>query len=212
MKRNLFFLLSAFVCLALFFAGCGKTGPAGAVGPAGAQGATGAAGVAGPTGPEGNANVMVDTFTLTNSQWAYNSQYSLETSPGSYTEYFTRYHDVTLPAITQGIIDSGMVLAYFVPNPLLSTINWTQLPFQFLDGSEEFFYNVVFTTLPGKVELGYFFQQINSGATIPTLSTYNIPTYTFRLVVISGSLAAQMKQGNVDVGNYSQVQHFLNLP
>lgn len=211
MKRNFFFLLCAFACLALFIAGCGKTGPAGAVGPAGAQGATGPAGSAGPTGPQGNANVMVDTFTLTNSQWLYNSQYSLETSPGSYTEYFTRYHDVTFPAITQGIIDSGMVLVYFVPNPIVSTVNWTQLPFQFLDGSEEFFYDVAFTTLAGKVELDYFFQQVNSG-TIPTLSTFNIPTYTFKLVAISGSLAAQMKQGNVDVGNYSQVQHFLNLP
>ena len=212
MKRNLSFVLSGFVCLALLFVGCSKTGPAGATGPAGPQGVTGAAGPTGPTGPQGNANVMVDTFTLTSSKWTYNSQYSLETSPGSYTEYFTRYHDVTFPAVTQGIIDSGMVLAYFVPNPLVSTVSWTPLPYQFLDGSENFFYDVVFQISVGKVELGYFFQQINPTATLPTLSTYNIPTYTFKLVAISGSMAAQMKQGNVDVGNYSQVQHFLNLP
>ena len=208
MKSNVSFLL----CLALFVASCSKTGPAGPAGPAGAQGSTGATGVAGPQGPQGNANVMVDTFSLTSSQWAWNSQYSLETAPGSYTEYFTRYHNVTLTSITQGIIDSGMVLAYIIPNPLVNTVNSTPLPFQFLDGSETFFYDVAFQVSLGKVELDYFFQQISPTATIPTLSTYNIPTYTFKLVVISGSLAAQMKQQNVDVGNYSQVSHFFNLP
>ena len=209
MKLNLSIALSYFVCLALFAVGCGKTGPAGAVGPAGAQGATGAAG---PVGPKGNANVMVDTFTLKSSQWVYNSQYSLETSPGSYTEYFTRYYTATFPAVTQGVLDSGMVLAYFVPNPLVSTVAWIPLPYQFLDGSENFFYDVVFQPAVGKVELDYFFQQINSTATIPTLSTYNIPNYTFKLVVITGSLAVQMRQQQVDVGNYSSVQHFLNFP
>jgi len=196
-------------------AGCGKTGPAGPAGPAGAQGSqgsTGATGPGGPKGPEGNANVMVDTFTLTSSKWAWNSQYSLETAPGTYVEYFTRYHDVALPAVTQGIIDSGMVLAYFIPNPLTIPVNWTPLPFQFLDGSGNFFYDVVFQVSVGQVELGYFFQQINSAGTLPVLSTYTIPTYTFKLVVISGSLTAQMKQQNVDVGNYDQVSHFLNLP
>ena len=215
MNRNVSFLFSGLACLALIFAGCSKTGPAGPAGAQGSQGSTGAAGPAGPQGsqgPEGNANVRVDTFTLTNAQWAWNSQYSLETAPGSYTEYFTRYHDVTLASITQGIIDSGMVLAYFVPNPLVNTNNWTPLPFQFLDGSQNFFYDVVFQVSVGKVELGYFFQQINAAASLPTLSTYTIPSYTFKLVVISGSLATQMKQQSVDVGNYDQVSHFLNIP
>ena len=195
--------------LVLLIVGCSKTGPAGATGPQGAQGATGAAG---PQGPEGNANVMVDTFSLVNSQWAWNSQYYFETSPGSYTEYFTRYHDITLPAVTKGILDSGLVLAYFVPNPIADTAQWAPLPYQFLDGSGNFYYVMAFQTFVGKVELEYFFEQINPSGTLPVLSTFTIPTYKFKLVVISGSLAAQMRQQNVNYSSYGQVSHFLDLP
>lgn len=204
-----------FVGLILVFVACSKTGPAGPAGSQGAQGAAGAAGstgATGPQGPKGNANVMVDTFTLVNTQWIWNSQYSLETSPGSYTEYFTRYYTATIPALTQGVLDSGLVLAYMVPNPLANTANWAPLPFEFLDGSDNFYYYFAFQTYLGQVELDFFFQQINPSATLPVLSTYKIPNYQFKLVVITGSLAAQMKQQNVDVGNYSQVKHFLNLP
>ena len=210
--RNLSYVLLGLMGLALLVVGCGKTGPAGPAGPAGPQGAQGATGATGSQGPEGNADVMVDTFSLTSSQWIYNSQYSLETSPGSYTEYFTRYHTVTLPALTRGIIDSGLVLAYFVPNPLVDTAQWTPLPYQFLDGSANFYYTVAFETYVGSVELEYFFQQINTAATIPVLSSYTIPTYKFKIVLLTGSLAAQMKQQGVDVNNYGQVSHFLNLP
>src|ERR1700740_1532619 len=57
------------------------TGPAGPVGPQGPQGARG-----------GAANVSTDVFTVTGANWLWNSQYVYETSPGSYTEYFTRYY------------------------------------------------------------------------------------------------------------------------
>ena len=191
--------------------GCSKTGPAGATGPAGPTGAAGAAGPQGPQGPEGNANVFVDTLTLTSSQWIYNSQYSFETSSGSYTEYFTRYHDITDSAVTQGVLDSGQVLAYFVPNPIANTAQWAPLPYQFLDGSGEFNYNVVFQTYVGKIELGYFFSQVVANPTIPTLSTYNIPTYHFKIVVMTGTISTAMYRAGVDVGNYSSVSKFLGL-
>ena len=77
----------------------------------------------GPPGPEGDANVRVKTFSLTSSQWIWNSAYSFETSPGSFTEYFTRYADITFNSLTQGILDSGMVLAYFTANPSTTPIN-----------------------------------------------------------------------------------------
>jgi hypothetical protein len=218
MKRKLTFLLPGVVCLAMLLSSCGKTGPAGPAGTQGTQGVQGATGAAGgtgatgPAGPEGNANVLDTTFKLTTSQWIYNSQYSMETTPGSYLEYFTRYYDVTFPAITQGVLDSGLVLAYMVPNPIANTNQWAPLPYQFLDGSGDFYYVVVFQTYLGKVEMDYFFQQIVANTSLPTLSTYDIPTYTFKLVVITGSLATQMKQQNINTGNYSQVRHFLNLP
>ena len=136
---------------AILFSGCSKsTGPACATGP---QGTTGATGAAGPTGPQGNAYVLVDVFSLTNSQWIYNSQYSLETSNGSYTEYFTRYHDVTDSAVTQAILNTGEVMVFFVPNPIVDTNQWAPLPFQFVDGSNIFTYNVAFETMPYTVRL-----------------------------------------------------------
>ncbi len=113
-KQRLFSsLVIIFATISILAAGCSKTGPAGATGPTGPAGPQGAPG---PQGPEGNANVLVDTFTLTNSQWAYNSQYYFETTPGSYTEYFTRYHDVTDSAVTQSILNTGEVMVFFVPD------------------------------------------------------------------------------------------------
>ena len=90
--------------------------------------------------------MLVDTFTVTNTQWLFNSQYSLETSPGSYTEYFTRYYDAVDSAITADILATGMVLVYFNPNPLVSATHWTPLPYEFLDGSESFTCNYAFET------------------------------------------------------------------
>jgi len=215
MTRNFSLVLAALVGLTFLVVGCSKTGPAGPAGPAGPQGPQGAQGATGSTGaqgPQGNANVFVDTFSLTNAQWAYNSQYYFEVSPGSYVEYFTRYHDITLPEVSRGILDSGLVLAYFNPNPIANTDQWAPLTYEFLDGSADFYYVMAYQTFLGEVEMEFFFQQINTSASIPNLATYKIPTYKFKVVVISGSLAAQMKQQGVDVKNYGQVNHFLNLP
>jgi hypothetical protein len=218
MKRTLFFVWPGLVCLALLVYGCSKTGPQGATGATGPAGSTGSAGPAGPkgdtgaTGPEGNANVMVKTVSPTNTQWIYNSQYSLETSPGSYVEYFTRYYDVAFPALTKGILDSGLVLVYVNPNPLVSTTQWLPLTYSFEDGSGDFNYVIGYSTSVGSVELDYFFQQIVPNSTIPVLSTYDIPTYSFKLVAISGTLATSMNNQNINTGNYSQVSKFLNIP
>ena len=192
----------------ILFTGCSKSsGPAGATG---AQGATGAAGPAGPTGPQGNANVLVDVFSLTNSQWIYNSQYSLETSNGSYTEYFTRYHDVTDSAVTQTILNTGEVMVFFVPNPIVDTNQWAPLPFQFVDGSNIFTYNIAFETMPSTVRLHYFFTQLQNG-TIPNLATFNIPTYKFKIVVISGTISTAMQQAGIDKSDYNAVSAYLGL-
>jgi hypothetical protein len=193
-----------FAAISILAAGCSKTGPAGATGP------SGAAGPAGPQGPQGNANVLVDVFSLVNSQWTYNSQYSLETSSGSYTEYFTRYHDVTDSAVTQAILNTGEVMVFFVPNPIVDTNQWAPLPYQFVDGSNIFTYNIAFETMPYTVRLHYFFTQLQAG-TIPNLSTFNIPTYKFKIVVISGTISTAMYKAGIDKSNYAAVSTYLGL-
>jgi len=164
----------------------------------------------GPQGPEGNANVKVDTFTVANAQWLYNSQYSMETSPGSYVEYFTRYYDRTESTITQDILTSGMVLVYFTPNPIVGPA-WDALTYQFLDGSGDFYYVVAANVTVGQVELDYFFQQIVANSSLPTLYNYDIPTYRFKVVVVSGQIAAYMLSHHIDFKNYSAVSRLTGL-
>jgi hypothetical protein len=120
---------------------------------------------------------------VTNSQLLWNSSYSFATSPTSYTEYFTRYCDFSVPAITQSVLDTGSVQVFFNPNPLANTNQWLPLPYSFLDASGNFNYVVGYATSVGQVELDLFFQQIVAGATIPSLSTYTFPTYDFKVVV-----------------------------
>jgi hypothetical protein len=175
----------------------------------GSSGATGPAGAQGPQGPTGNANVQVDTFTLTNSQWLYNSYYSLETSPGSYTEYFTRYYDAPFSAVTSDILTEGMVLVYFTPNPITSTVQWVPLPYQFADETGSFTYNIAFETMVDTVRLHFFFQTLNTAHPTPTLSSYDIATYQFKIVAVSGSIAQGLLTAHVDLADYAAVSRFI---
>jgi hypothetical protein len=208
MKRlphlSIFFLLA----VTLSLTGCSKS--SGPVGPAGAQGSTGAAGVQGSPGPEGNANVQVKTLSVTNAQWLWNANYEFQTSPGSYTEYFTRYYDAAFSEVTQGILDSGMVLVYFIPNTIDNDNQWAPLPYQFTDESGYFNYEMAFETMPGKVRLHFFFVPLNASATIPTLSTYDIVTYKFKMITLSGSVVTSMNKAHVNWNNYAAVSNFIS--
>ena len=127
------------------------------------------------------------TFSLGNANFAWNSTYVYNTSTGSYTEYFTRYHVVSIPAITQQVLDSGSVEVYFNPDPSVNTNHWEHLPYRFLDGFSGFYYVLAPQTKLAQVEIDFFFEQINASATIPTLSTYPVPTYKFKVVVTPSS-------------------------
>jgi hypothetical protein len=189
---------------AILFSGCSKSS-----GPAGATGATGATGPAGPTGPQGNANVVVDTFTLVSSQWLWNDNYILFTGGGSYTEWFTRYYKATFSAITQGVLDSGMVMVYMTPN-MLNNNQWSPVPYTF-DTGDGYSYDFVYVTSPGTVELEFYFSDETNTATPPTLSTYVMASYTFKLVAVTGSIATSMQKSKIDHSNYAQVANFLGL-
>jgi hypothetical protein len=206
------------ILFSLFFlalsTGCSKTGPigpAGAAGYAGATGASGAQGAQGPQGTEGNANVLVDTFSVTNAQWLWNSNYEFQTSPGSFGDYLTRFYNAADSAVTEGVLDSGQVLVYFTSDAINNPNQWSPLPFQFTDASGNFNYEITFETNVSSVELHYFFVQLVSTATIPTLSSFVIATYKFKIVAMTGSISTAMYHAGVDVGNYSAVSKFLDL-
>jgi hypothetical protein len=129
----------------ILFAGCSKS--------SGPVGATGAAGSAGPIGPKGNANVVVDSFTVSNSQWLWNDNYILYTSGTTYTEWFTRYYKVAVSAVTQGVLDSGMVMVYMTPN-INDNSQWSPVPYSF-DSGDGYSFNFVYVTSPGGIELEF---------------------------------------------------------
>lgn len=200
MKKLLFY---AAVLLA---ASCTKQGPAG---PQGVQGIQGVQGPQGPQGPQGNANVMVDTFTLTTSQFTWNSWYAYASSDGSYTEYFTRYHDCPFSAVTADVLASGMVLAYFTPDPANSPNQWAPLPYTFLAFGGAFYYNFVYQTSVGSVRIHYFYTANGSGSAPTTLATDAIATRRYKLVAVSGKIAGAMRRAKVNVADESAVSKFL---
>jgi hypothetical protein len=103
------------------------------------------------------------------------------------------------------------VMVYFVPNPLVNTVAWVPLPYQFLDGSGNFYYDVAYQTSVGSIELDYFFNQIVASATIPTLSNYDIPTYQFKFVVITGTSMALMLKNHIDFKDYKSVARITGM-
>jgi hypothetical protein len=166
-------------------------------------------GPVGPRGQAGNANVMVDTFSLSNSDWLWNSSYWYSTGPGSATGWFTRYHDrVDSTMITQGILDSGMVLVYFTPYTDQPN-QWVSLPFSFPSFSNAYYTNYVYETFLGKVRLHIFFNLVDNSGTLPTLSTFQFATHKFKIVTVAGNLASRMVQTGIDRGNEQAVMRFL---
>lgn len=186
MRTSIFF---GFVLL-FFVTACSKTGPTGpqgATGPAGPQGSTGA------QGPIGTANVFVDTFSVTNADWLYGSIYWFSTGNSSATGWFTRFHDQSFSKVTQGILDTGMVLMYiqsYTDNPT----QWQPMPFSFTSSGGAYQYNYAYETMVGKVRM-HFFYTPNSGAIPTTLSTDVIPTHRYKIITVaSGAVATAMKK------------------
>ncbi|MBK9798282.1 MAG: hypothetical protein IPP56_00630 [Bacteroidetes bacterium] len=94
MKTKIKSILSLFLMAGLLlFNSCAKDGE---TGPTGATGAAGA---------DGNANVKSFKFTVTNSQWTILASDTWQ--------YF-----YSCPAVTQDILDNGMVMVYWDANNL----------------------------------------------------------------------------------------------
>jgi len=202
MSKHLFrcFVVAVSVCILL--AGCAKTGPQGVQGSTGPAGPAGPTGPTGPQGPQGNANVFTDTFRLASADWLYNSGYTYSNSNGGTVTYFTRYHDVSFSKVTQGLLDSGMVMVYAQMNAN-DTNQWSPLPYSFLSFGSAFYYNYVFETMPGKVRLHFFYTANGSGAAPTTLSTDVIPTHKYKIVAIGGAISTAMKRSLLEAGAMS---------
>lgn len=181
-------------------------------GPQGAQG---------PPGPEGNANVQTEVFSVQGTQWtspigsisAY-AYYPMSIAGGYVTNYGIQYFVQPFSAITQGVLDSGMVLAYFIPSTYVLPDPWAPLPFQFLDGSYNFYYNFVAIPSVGNIDVGFFFTPNGVTGSMPNIGTYTmtaLDVYTFKVVTVTGTLVTDMIREHVDLHNYNAVSRITGL-
>lgn len=160
----------------------GSAGATGATGPAGPQGATGATGATGPAGPQGETgpaappeqDVIVASYLFLNRS--------------VFLVGNTRF---ALPAITQSIVDGGLVLAYFRNTG--TTTTWNAIP-----------YNEQGNTL-GVATYGVGFIDLKSNFAASGLD--------FRFVIISGNSITTMMKNHpgLNVNNFEQISAALNI-
>lgn len=191
----------------------GLTGETGATGPQGQRGPQGLQGPAGPQGPagqDGNANVIVKTISLTNSNYV-NGSYSVKTGASSAIGYSAKIANVNEPAITESIFNNGLVLAYMkVPTGLTTNANqWAPLSFSI--NSVNGVYQIVYamTHALERITFYYFFLR-NTEGTIPNISTTTVPPQEYKYVIISGSVAGRLKSSRVDLNDYQAIMQFLD--
>jgi hypothetical protein len=158
----------------------GATGPAGATGatgPTGATGATGPTGATGATGPAGadGSSADIKSYLFTNKSVTYTLNTHLE-----------------LPAITQDIVDSGVILVYFRTTG--TTTGYFALPYSDPDHTL-----TVADFGVGFVNIKANFLQ-NGGL-------------DFKVVVIPGGSLTTMKATHpgINLKNYSEVARALHI-
>lgn len=187
----------------------GPQGPAGIGGTTGATGATGATGPQGPVGPTGpqgpagTANVIYSSwFSIPSTDWTDSTMTNLGVAKKAYR---------TAPAITQAVIDNGVVLSYL---SLTTTagVGPYLLPFTIPSSPAA----LIVGNIPTVGRMVYY----NVFANATTGVALNA-SYSFRYVVIPGAVAGGR---NAFVGNtgytveqfktmpYEQVARIFNLP
>jgi hypothetical protein len=152
MKQKHFYQFALLVTMVvLILLGCTKQGPAGAAGATGPQGPQGSNGSTGPTGP-GGPKGDTGTANVIYSKWD--------------SSFIGTFDIWEMPQITQGFLDSGVVLVYFR--------NSAHEIFQ-LNYSVGTFY-IYYYTIPS-----YIYLNASNGA--------NLANYAFRFVLIPGARA-----------------------
>lgn len=172
------------------------------------MGCEGDVGPAGPPGADGNANVVTGTISPTNADWLWNSTFWFGTATGTATGYFTRYVDIPVDAITADVIANGLTMVSFQAHPGSSP--WTALPIYFVASNQTYTHVIEYEVREGLIRLHFFFMPNQSGATLPDLSSWNIPTYTFKYSVIAGTAVDSLQAAGIDVSDRGQVLDYLD--
>lgn len=183
--KTLILLFFTFIT-ALTFQAC--KGPAGDVGPAGQPGATGAVGATGTQGPAGASSSVQTTawMSVKSAQW--------QQGPTQKTHFSV---NLSVPAITQAVLDKGLVIGYFRPAPVANAV--FALPY----------------TAPGYGVLNFtpFVSGGKGGAEIAvdneTITTAPAGELLFRIVVVPPAAGGRLPA--INWKNYEEVKRVLNL-
>lgn len=121
--------------------------------------------------------------------------------------YFTRYVEIPVSELTPEFMSTGHALVFFESLP--NSGNWTPLPFRFPGDTMDYTYNIVYEVSEGIIRLHFFHTLNDAGATPPDLATKVISTYTFKYMVVEGSVFEAMSAGEVDLSNLDEVTEYL---
>jgi len=166
--------------LIVLFISC--DGEDGAIGPAGQNGIDGTDGANGIDGQDGNANVIAsDWFTVTQSDWS-----------GIGATKIT--HSFSAPEISQGIIDSGVVLIYHRFNG-----QTRQLPYSYSPDGLHLVY--LFTVSSVTLE-GFHL----NGSAINTISPLG-----FRYIIIPSNISTKSSGIDFTKMSYEEVMDYFKL-
>lgn len=190
------FFSTIILAVTMLFVQCQKEGVTGPEGPKGEQGDKGNKGDKGDKGATGNANVKVDTFRLTNTQWIYNSNYVFNYEPNLAISVSTKYSDRNFAALTQDVLNTGMVLTFMTPALSYNANNWAPIPYTMQEAGETYSYNIASETFAGKIRFHYFFRLNQQGVTRPSLRDAVIATHKFKIVAITGAISAGRMMNN----------------
>lgn len=176
---------SLFVFFSLILFGCEKEGPMGPTGLAGKDGADG------KDGKDGNANVKSITKSIAPSDWM---------ASGTAGEDLYFYYEISIPEITNDIVQNGVVMIYYKETD--GSYHALPTTYNFYSSYLDYYYHTTirFSFKTGKVRI-----EIEDSDMITIRPDSSIE---FKIVVIEGST---LKNLSIDLTNYQDVKERFDL-
>jgi hypothetical protein len=170
----------------------GAPGATGATGATGDSGATGAAGAAGP-------GAQADTFSVNTADWTVGGYAYAEFTNNSAYPFATQYFNRPEPNITQGILDSGMVLVYFTADRPFNATQWLPIPYTIPEyantnsGQLLLDYNWSYLTTVGQLKLQFYLTPLSKPTEdYPAVSSITVPNAAYKVVVVPATITQEI--------------------
>lgn len=202
MKKQLLIALFVTGSMAALMSSCTKGDP----------GRDGLNGMDGQNGPPGTMVTVSDTFSIPNT--AYTDGYwAIETGAGSSQALPARVATLNVLMLTEKIFKSGTVLVYIkTPTNVGQTATqYTMLPYSIRSMNVGYIIRISCAFEAGKLNIYYYYEQTDTRAPVPNISTAVLPTYSFRYVIIPGAEGFRSVAPPVDYSDYEAVKQYYHL-